>query len=72
MKKFSIALFILGIFYILGCVWYYRDVLNVVDSDTMSVNPAGEMVAKWPIFVGIIMVFVGATFWYAEITNKKA
>ncbi|BAU53400.1 hypothetical protein [Mucilaginibacter gotjawali] len=71
MKKFSILLFILGVIVTIGLIIYYKSVVNVVDSDSMTISPSGDMVAKWPIFVGIIMVFVGGVFFYISKYGKK-
>ena len=71
MKKISIILFILGVAYIIFCIFYYKSVLNVVDSDPVSVKPGGAMASKWPLFIGIIFTFVGATFFYASLTERK-
>ncbi|WP_295673068.1 hypothetical protein [uncultured Mucilaginibacter sp.] len=71
MKKFSILLFIAGVIVTIGLIIYYKSVVNVVDSDSMTISPNGDMVAKWPIFVGIIMVFVGGVFFYVSKYGKK-
>jgi len=71
MKKFSILLFIAGVIVTIGLIIYYKSVVNVVDSDSMTISPSGDMVAKWPLFIGIIMVFVGAVFFYISKYGKK-
>ncbi|MDR3693934.1 hypothetical protein [Mucilaginibacter sp.] len=71
MKKFSILLFTAGVIVTIGLIIYYKSVVNVVDSDSMTISPSGDMVAKWPLFVGIIMVFVGAVFFYISKYGKK-
>jgi len=71
MKITSILLFISGIIFTIYCLTYYRPRINAVDSDPMTISPAGTMVAEWPIFIGIILVFVGSVFFYVSFTEKK-
>jgi uncharacterized membrane protein len=71
MKKFSILLFTLGVIVTVGLIIYYRSVVNPVDSESMSITPSGEMVSDWPLFIGIIMVFVGSVFYYISHYGKK-
>ncbi len=71
MKKISIVLFILGVAYIIYCCFYFKSIINVVDSDPVSVKPGGAMASEWPVFIGIIFTFVGATFFYASLTERK-
>jgi uncharacterized integral membrane protein len=37
----------------------------------MTVGNSSSMVAEWPIFIGIILVFVGGVFFYVSATEKK-
>ena len=71
MKITSILLFITGVIFTIVCLIYFRPKINAVDSDPMTANPGGGMVAEWPIFIGIILVFVGAVFFYISMTEKK-
>ena len=71
MKKISILLFVAGVIVTIGLIIYFRSVVNVVDSDSMTIDRSGDMVAKWPIFIGIILVFVGAVFFYISKFGKK-
>jgi uncharacterized membrane protein len=71
MKKISILLFIAGVIVTIGLIIYYRSVVNPVDSDSMTINGSGDMIAKWPLFIGIILVFVGAVFFYISKYGKK-
>jgi len=71
MKKISILLFVVGLIVTIGLIIYYRDVVNVVDSEPMTINRGNDMVAEWPLFIGIIMVFVGAVFYYVSVYGKK-
>ncbi|MDO3642584.1 MAG: hypothetical protein ACTHMI_01480 [Mucilaginibacter sp.] len=72
MKKTSILLIIIGIIITVGLIIYYKSVPNPVDSDSMTIAPDGHMVAKWPIFIGIIFTFVGCVFYYVAQSEKKA
>jgi len=71
MKKISILLFIAGVIVTIGLIIYYKSVVNPVDSDSMTINGSGDMIAKWPLFIGIILVFVGAVFFYISKYGKK-
>lgn len=71
MKKVSVLLIIIGIIITIGLIVYYKDVVNPVDSDSMTINGSGGMTAKWPLFVGIIFTFVGIVFYYVSHTEEK-
>ena len=71
MKITSIFLFITGVIFTIGCLIYFKPNINAVDSDPMTIGPSGNMVAEWPIFIGIILTFVGAVFFYISMTEKK-
>jgi len=71
MKITSILLFISGVIFTIYCVTYFNPRINAADSDPMTVNPSGGVVAEWPIFIGIILIFVGAVFFYISQTEKK-
>jgi hypothetical protein len=72
MKKISVLLFIVGIIVTIGLVIYFRSVVDAVDSDSMTIDRSGNQVSKWPIFIGIILTFVGAVFYYASHNEKGA
>jgi len=71
MKITSILLFISGVLFTIYCLTYFKPRINAVDSDAMTISPAGHMVAEWPIFIGIILIFVGGVFFYVSVTEKK-
>jgi uncharacterized membrane protein len=71
MKKFSILLFVLGIVITVGLIIYYKSVVNPVDAEVMDINPSGDMISEWPLFIGIICTFVGAVFYYVAQYGKK-
>lgn len=71
MKIVSTLLIIIGIIITIGLIVYYKDVVNPVDSDSMTIGGSG-MTAKWPLFIGIIFTFVGIVFYYVSHTEKKA
>ncbi|ASU35557.1 hypothetical protein [Mucilaginibacter xinganensis] len=72
MKKVSILLIIVGIIVTIGLIIYYRGVVNPVDSDSMTIDRSGNQVSEWPLFIGIILTFVGIVFYYVSHTEKKA
>jgi uncharacterized integral membrane protein len=71
MKKISILLFIVGIIVTVGLIIYFRSVVNVVDSDPMTIDRSGNQVSEWPLFIGIILTFVGGVFYYVAIDEEK-
>ena len=71
MRAVSIFLLIAGVIFTIACVIYFRSVVNVADSDSMTINRSGSQVSEWPVFIGIIMTFVGAVFFYISMSEKK-
>jgi hypothetical protein len=71
MKNISILLFIVGLVITVGLAIYYKSEVNPVDYDEITISHSGEMISKWPIFIGIGLMFVGATFFYASLSPKK-
>lgn len=72
MKRTSIIIFLAGVIITIYCIIYFRPILDVVDSDPMTVNPSGDKVAPWPLFIGIYTTFVGAVFYYVSHAAKKS
>jgi uncharacterized membrane protein len=72
MKKISVLLFVVGVIVTVGLLIYYRSVVNPVDGETMTIDRSGNMVSEWPLFIGIILIFVGAVFYYVSHNEKKA
>jgi hypothetical protein len=71
MKKLSILIFLVGVALTIGLIIYYRPETNPVDAEPISINRAGEMTSKWPLFIGILTTFVGAVFFYVSHYGKK-
>jgi len=71
MKRISILLIVIGIIVTIGLIIYYRDVVNVVDSEPVTIDRSGNISAEWPLFIGIIFTFVGAVFYYIAQYGKK-
>ena len=71
MKKISVLLFIAGVIVTIGLVIYFRSEVNSVDSDPMVIDRSGAQVSRWPIFLGIIMWFVGSVFYYVSHSERK-
>jgi uncharacterized integral membrane protein len=71
MKKLSILVFLVGVAITIFLVIYYRSVVNPVDAETMDINPAGNMIAEWPLFIGILTTFVGGVFYYVSHYGKR-
>jgi len=71
MKITSILLLITGVIFTIGCIIYFKPSVNAADSNAMTITPAGTMVSEWPVFIGIILIFVGGVFFYVSTTEKK-
>jgi hypothetical protein len=71
MKKVSVLLIVVGIIVTIGLIIYYRGVVNPVDSDSMTIDRSGNQVSEWPLFIGIILTFVGIVFYYVSHSEKK-
>ena len=71
MKVTSIFLFLAGVIITIGLIIYFRSVVNPVDSDSMTIDRSGNQVSEWPLFIGIILTFVGGVFYYVAVTEKK-
>ncbi|WP_428330593.1 hypothetical protein [Mucilaginibacter sp.] len=71
MRKISIFLFIVGVITTIALIIYFKTVVNPVDSDSMTIDGSGNMIAKWPLFIGIILTFVGGVFFYASIDEEN-
>jgi len=71
MKRTSIIIFLAGLIITIYCIIYFRPVIDAVDNETMTVNPAGAKVSEWPLFVGLYTMFVGAVFFVVSLTDIK-
>ena len=71
MKKISVLLFIVGVIVTIGLIIYFRSVSNPVDGELMTISRSGSMVSEWPLFIGIILTFVGIVFYYVSHYEKK-
>ncbi len=65
-------MFVAGIILTIFLIIYFRDVVNPVDSEPMSIKPGGGMSSEWPLFIGIIFTFVGVVFYYVSDYKKGA
>jgi hypothetical protein len=72
MKKTSILLLVVGVIVTIGLIIYFRSVVNPVDSDSMTIDRSGNQVSEWPLFIGIILTFVGMLFYYVSHTEGDA
>jgi multisubunit Na+/H+ antiporter MnhE subunit len=70
MKKISVILFITGVIVTIALVIYFRSQVDPVDSDSMVIDRSGHQVSRWPIFIGIILWFVGSVFYYVSHSEK--
>ena len=71
MKRTSIVIIIIGIAITIACIVYFRPMLNVVDSDPMTVTPHGEKTSEWPLFIGLLTTFVGVCFYFIGASEEK-
>lgn len=72
MKITSILLIIAGIIVMIFCILHFKTVVNPVDSDAMTITPDGSKVSTWPIFIGIILTFVGITFYFVSQSKSNS
>ncbi len=71
MKRTSIAIILIGVIITIICLVYFRPMLNVVDSDPMTVTPHGEKTSEWPLFIGLLTTFVGVCFYFIGASEDK-
>ncbi len=71
MKKISVLLIVVGLIVTIGLIIYFKSVSNPVDSGSMTIDRGGNMVSEWPLFIGIILTFVGCVFYYVSHYEKK-
>lgn len=73
MKKASAVLLVVGLIIVIGSFFYIHDAVNAADSDSVTVNPSGDLLSRWPMFVGsLFVVFSGIFYMASTITNGKA
>ncbi len=72
MKATSILLIIAGIIVTVFCVIHFKSAVNPVDSDAMTVSPDGYKTSEWPVFIGIILTFVGITFYFISQSKSNS
>ncbi|MDB5022821.1 MAG: hypothetical protein JWP78_576 [Mucilaginibacter sp.] len=72
MKRTSILLMIIGVAVTIACLVYFKPALDPVDSETMTINSHGIKTSEWPLFIGLLTVFVGITFYIVSIPGNKA
>jgi hypothetical protein len=71
MKRTGIIIFITGLIITIFCIIYFRPLVDVVDNETMTVNPGGAKVSEWPLYIGIYTMFVGSVFFVVSLTDIK-
>jgi hypothetical protein len=71
MKKISVLLIVVGVIVTISLIIYFKSVSNPVDSGSMTIDRNGSMVSEWPLFIGIILTFVGCVFYYVSHYEKK-
>lgn len=70
MKKASIFMVALGLFLIIGGLFYYKTTGNAVDSGgsmNVTTTPSGAWTVKIPMFAGGVMLLLGAIFYYVSL-----
>jgi uncharacterized membrane protein len=72
MRRVSIGLIIFGIVLIIAGNFFYKYTENSADSKPMTVNLNGKKSFQWPVYTGVILVFLGITFNIASRKNSKA
>ena len=72
MRRASIILIIAGILLIVAGGFFYKTKTDAADSRPITVNLAGNKSFQWPVYTGVILLFLGATFNIASRRNTKA
>ena len=71
MKRNSIIIIIIGIAITIACLVYFKPAINPVDSDTMTVASRGVKTSEWPLFIGLLTIFVGICFFLIGLSEDK-
>jgi amino acid transporter len=71
MKRNSIIIMIIGVAITIACLVYFKPLINPVDSDTMTVTPHGVRTSEWPLFIGLLTIFVGVCFYLIGLSEDK-
>jgi amino acid transporter len=71
MKRNSIIIMIIGVAITIACLVYFKPLINPVDSDTMTVTPQGVRTSEWPLFIGLLTIFVGVCFYLIGLSEDK-
>lgn len=71
MRRASIILIIAGLVLVIGGNFFFHKSDNAADSKAMTVTSGGTESFKWPVYTGVILLFVGGTFYMAGRKNSK-
>ncbi len=71
MRKASIGLLIAGLILVIAGNFFYHKEDSPVDNKTMTVTAGGSKSFKWPVYTGVILLFLGGTFYLAGKNNSK-
>ncbi|QJD95377.1 hypothetical protein HH214_05570 [Mucilaginibacter robiniae] len=72
MRRISIILIIVGAVLLIAGGFFYKQANTVADSKPITVDYRGHKSFQWPVYTGIILLFLGATFNLATRRNGKA
>lgn len=72
MRRISIILIIIGAVLLIAGGFFYKSANTVADSKPITVNLSGHKSFQWPVYTGIILLFLGASFNLATRRNSKA
>ncbi len=62
---------IIGVAITIACLVYFKPLINAVDSDAMTVTPKGVRTSEWPLFIGLLTIFVGVCFYLIGLSEDK-
>ncbi len=71
MRALSIVLLVAGIVLIIGGNFFFTKKDNPVDNRSLTVTTGGNKSFQWPVYTGIILIFVGGTFYLATRKSSK-
>ncbi len=72
MRRVSVILIVVGIVLIIAGGFFYKTQTSAADSRPTTVTLAGNKSFQWPVYTGIIVLFLGAIFNVASRRNTKA
>ncbi|QQL49165.1 hypothetical protein [Mucilaginibacter ginkgonis] len=71
MRRVSIVLIVVGLVLIIAGGFFYKTEGSATDSKAVTVTKGGTRSFQWPVYTGIILLFLGGTFNVASRRNDR-